>query len=464
MARMERLFAFLQAQGIKNVELYGYPGNPFPNNRQGILDLRALGDKYGLRFPARHGSLSESSWDAEIAASKLLGQEMVGEGGADGAGGLGSYAQTLATATQLNKLGKRSVEAGVGPAYFHNHNSEFSTRFTDNGVLKSAWEIVMDHTDARYVAAQIDIGWAVCGASGYTGTTDPAAGAAYVNQMIQKFGSRIVSFHVKDMVASGIRPDCGDGDQRTAGQGGINFAPLFASAKGKTKYYYVERDPVALGGTTNFNPFVNTADSALALKGDPAPSLKAAPKLFPSVPKGTPAADNQAPIVVTNDGDAPLVIGNSISIADDDAADFAIVSENCRGKSLAPERELHDQRRLQADAQQLHLGRPPGDRFQQRRRRRAGPDHRRADAAEGARVPRRGQRDRDRRHRRAEGARHRQRLRRRRHRRRVHLHRREPRGLPRRRLPRQQGRPAQLRAGDRAAGLHPGRRRLRRHR
>ena len=89
-ARMERLFAFLQAQGIKNVELYGYPGNPFPNNRQGILDLRALGDKYGLRFPARHGSLSESSWDAEIAASKLLGQEMVGEGGTDGAGGLGS--------------------------------------------------------------------------------------------------------------------------------------------------------------------------------------------------------------------------------------------------------------------------------------------------------------------------------------------------------------------------------------
>ena len=64
---MERLFAFLQAQGIKNVELYGYPGNPFPSsgspqgNRQGLLDLRALGDKYGLRFPARHGSLSEST-------------------------------------------------------------------------------------------------------------------------------------------------------------------------------------------------------------------------------------------------------------------------------------------------------------------------------------------------------------------------------------------------------------------
>ena len=30
-------------------------------------------------------------------------------------------------------------------------------------MLKSAWEIVMDHTDPRWVAAQIDIGWAVCG-------------------------------------------------------------------------------------------------------------------------------------------------------------------------------------------------------------------------------------------------------------------------------------------------------------
>ncbi len=352
MARMERLFAFLQVQGIKNVELYGYPGNPFPSsgnpqgNRQGLLDLRALGDKYGLRFPARHGSLSESTWDGEIAAAKILGQEMVGEGGADGAGGLGSYAQTLNTALQLNKLGKRSVEAGVGPAYFHNHNSEFSTRYTDNGVLKSAWEIVMERTDPRYVVGQIDIGWAVCGASGHATPSDPAVGAAYVNSMIQKFGSRVISFHVKDMAAGGIKPDCGDGDQRTAGQGVINFAPMFASAKNKTKYYFIERDPVGLGGATNFNPFRNTAESAAAVRADAAPSLKAGPKSFPSVPKGTPAADNQAPIKVTNDGDAPLVIPNGdnairILANDEDggaatAADFSIVSEDCRGKTLAP--------------------------------------------------------------------------------------------------------------------------------
>ena len=131
---------------------------------------------------------------------------MVGSGGAGDAGGLGTLQQTLQTAQQLNKLGKRSVEAGVGPVYFHNHNSEFSTRFTDDGVLKSAWEIVMDHTDPRWVAGQIDIGWAVCGASGHATPPDPAVGADYVNRMIQKFGRRVISFHVKDMAASGIRP------------------------------------------------------------------------------------------------------------------------------------------------------------------------------------------------------------------------------------------------------------------
>ncbi len=284
---MERLFAFLQAQGIKNVELYGYPGNPFPSsgnpqgNRQGMLDLRALGDQYGLRFPARHGSLSESTWEGEIAAAKILGQEMVGEGGTGGAGGLGTLQQTLQTAQQLDKLGKRSVEAGVGPAYFHNHNSEFSTRFTDDGVLKSAWEIVMDHTDPRYVAGQIDIGWAVCGASGHATPSDAGVGAAYVNSMIQKFGSRVISFHVKDMAASGIRPDCGDADQRTAGQGDINFAPMFASAKNKTKYYFIERDPVGLGGATNFNPFRNTAESAAAVRGDSRPVAEGQPEVLP---------------------------------------------------------------------------------------------------------------------------------------------------------------------------------------
>jgi hypothetical protein len=205
-------------------------------------------------------------------------------------------------------------------------------------VLKSAWEIVMERTDPRWVVAQIDIGWAVCGAAGDAG--DRAQGEAEVLRLMNKFPGRIVSFHVKDLVNA--RTTCGNNDQRELGQGEINFAPMFVAAKNRVKYYFAERDPVALGGPTNFNPFTNTANSALAMKGAPVGVLQAAPVQFPPVPAGTAAAANQVPVVVTNDGDAPLTISAVALAANADDGgnttrdDFAIVSHNCTAAPLAP--------------------------------------------------------------------------------------------------------------------------------
>ena len=78
-------------RGIKHVELYGYPGNPFPGtnpttplNLAGLKALRALGDQYGLRFTGRHGNLTEANWDNQIMASKILGQDHIGESGLPG--------------------------------------------------------------------------------------------------------------------------------------------------------------------------------------------------------------------------------------------------------------------------------------------------------------------------------------------------------------------------------------------
>ena len=89
----------------------------------------------------------------------------------------------------------------------------------DNGVLKSAWEIIMERTDPRWVVAQIDIGWAVCGAAGHVDPGDRAVGEAYVTAMINKFTAtnRICRFHVKDIVNP--RPSCGNNDQRELGPG-----------------------------------------------------------------------------------------------------------------------------------------------------------------------------------------------------------------------------------------------------
>jgi sugar phosphate isomerase/epimerase len=340
--RLERVFAFLQSVGVKNVELYGYPGNPFPGtnpatplNTAGLTALKALGDRYNLRFPGRHGNLTEANWDNQIAASKILGQDHIGEAGLPGGNNaFNSYQAVLNTVQVLNRLGKRSYEAGLGPAYFHNHENEFNVRYVDNGVLKSAWEIVMERTDPRYVAAQIDIGWAVCGVT-YQPPTDLALNNAEIVRLINKFQSRVVSYHVKDMEGDLVDADCSNDDQREVGLGDVNFGPMFAAAKDRSKYYLMERDPVGIGGPTNFNPFINTANSVRNAKGDPAAVLKALPQQFASVPAGTSAAGNQLPIVVQNDGDAPLTITNLTVQAENldggtaTAADFSIVSHNC---------------------------------------------------------------------------------------------------------------------------------------
>src|SRR3954452_21850873 len=127
--RLERVFKWAQSKGIKNIELYGYPGNPFPNatagntgNIAGLQALKAMGDQYGIRFPGRHGNLTEANWDNQIIASKMVGQNHIGEAGfPGGAAAYNSLAGANNTAALLNRLGKRSVEAGLGPAYFHNH-------------------------------------------------------------------------------------------------------------------------------------------------------------------------------------------------------------------------------------------------------------------------------------------------------------------------------------------------------
>src|SRR4051794_24095246 len=122
-SRLERVFAYLQSKNIKNVELYGYPGNPFPGtnpatplNTAGLQALRTLGDSYGLRFISRHGNLTGANWDQEIAAAKILGQEMIGAADPPNAGST-NLQQNITNAATINALGKRSVEAGVGPAY-----------------------------------------------------------------------------------------------------------------------------------------------------------------------------------------------------------------------------------------------------------------------------------------------------------------------------------------------------------
>jgi sugar phosphate isomerase/epimerase len=217
--RLEFVFAFLSEVGYRNIEPYSFHG-------LSAEQFKALADKYGLQVPSRHMSTNEATWDANLADAKLLGQHWTGSGGF-AAPGTGSYENTLATAQTMNRLGERSVKNGTGRIFGHNHDGEFRTLYVDtqgDGTLKSAWQILVENTDPRWVDFQLDVGWATIGGE------DPVA-------LIEQFGDRIELLHVKDVA------DIASRTQTTVGQGIVDWEGVFAASQGNVQQYVIEQDP-----------------------------------------------------------------------------------------------------------------------------------------------------------------------------------------------------------------------------
>ena len=122
--RLEGLFGFFQKKGWTNIELFAHSGFPAQNDIPALVAYRALLDKYGLHAAGWHGTVTDvgPAWTERVAASKILGMDYIGSGGV-ASPGIGTYDSTLRTAEALNRLGKESVEGGVGPVYIHNHTA-----------------------------------------------------------------------------------------------------------------------------------------------------------------------------------------------------------------------------------------------------------------------------------------------------------------------------------------------------
>jgi sugar phosphate isomerase/epimerase len=318
-AKVEEIFAMLQSKGVRVVEPYSLHGMT-------ATQFRTLADKYNLHVVGRHGGVAEATWGNEITTAKTLGQQFIGSGGT-AAPGQGTYAQTLATAATLNRLGKRSVEAGAGKVYIHNHTGEFDAKYDVNGTIKTAWEILMDNTDSRYVAAEIDAGWA----------SDAPVDVA---DLLNRYPTRIEMMHVKDL--TNIAPIGRSGNPVVLGTGEINYGPIFAAAKNKAvKWYHYELDPPS----ATFDAFAAARSSFDAVRGAAAPALYASSPSFnaePAAPTGTAAP---VPIKVENLGDAPLnitaVAVQALSTPTNEpdrnasAGDFTVTSQTCTTGPLA---------------------------------------------------------------------------------------------------------------------------------
>jgi sugar phosphate isomerase/epimerase len=324
MYRLGILFDFLRQKGVTNVELFGHAGFPASTDIPALTAYRAMLDAYGLHAGGWHGDMSEANWDTRVAAAKILGADYIGSGGFP-APGIGSYANTLATVEALNRLGKRSVEAGLGPVYFHNHQEEFQNQYVDDGVLKPAIDIVMERTDPRYVVAEIDVKWSSDALNDVTGTQT----AAFMNK--PNYHARVQLLHIKD--GTGIAGP-GSAPHVATGTGEIDFKPIFAAAVNRARYYHQEHDGGSLADANV--SLSNLKGINTAVVG----TMLALPPTFNSVPANTPAASNVTPVTVTNTGDVPLTITNvaigGVPGGPNDSADFQIVSQTCSGAGSSP--------------------------------------------------------------------------------------------------------------------------------
>jgi sugar phosphate isomerase/epimerase len=227
----EGILSELADIGYRNVEPFGasYEG-------RSADEFSALLKEYKLKAPTSHGNTTEATFDQTLAYAGAIGQKYTGSGGWAAPGvnrdGTSTYSDIIATAEAMNRLGERSVEAGTGKHFGHNHWWEFTTLVTDprTGVRTTAYEVLLANTDPRYVAFQLDVYWA------------SDAGVDVVD-LLERYGNRIELLHIKDgalppdtlgFASFPLLTDVGEGD--------IDWGPVLDAAHGNVKYYVIERD------------------------------------------------------------------------------------------------------------------------------------------------------------------------------------------------------------------------------
>ena len=214
--------------GFQNIEPFGgtFTGYTAPQ-------FRDLTDSLGINVPSSHYNVDEATFDTTLAFVDELGQEYVGSGGF-ASPGIGTYANTLLTAEAMNRLGERSVAAGVGKFFGHNHATEFTTMYEHEGVMMSAWEILVAETNPEWVTFQLDVGWAT-----HAGEN--------VAALIGEYGDRISLLHIKDAV------NLGGGGSPTfvnLGEGNVPLQDILAAAQAAGIDYYVMEYDFAADGNS----------------------------------------------------------------------------------------------------------------------------------------------------------------------------------------------------------------------
>ena len=234
------------------------------------------------------------------------------------------------TAETLNRLGKESVEAGVGPVYIHNH-----TRRVRRQVRRQRRpEVrVADPHGAHRRRATCRPRSTSSGPRTRSTTSPARPRAALVNAVPDPREDDAHQGRHQHRRPAAARPTAAPARRARPAPASSTSGRSSRRPRNKVQYYHHEHD----GGT------ITDADTSFTnLKGD-RPVDRSAPcsacrRTSRPSPPAPPAAENAVDVTITNTGDAPLTITANCDrqhgSAARDAGDFSIVSSTCANATL----------------------------------------------------------------------------------------------------------------------------------
>lgn len=220
----------IAAMGYKNVEHANYVDRKFYG--YSAIEFRKILDGLGLKMPSGHTVLLDKHWDkaansftdawkqtvedAAIAGQRYVISPWLDEALRKDYDGLVSFLDVF------NKSGELCKKSGLKFGY-HNHDFEFKYSLNN----KQIYDIILEHTDPKLVAQQMDIG-----------NMYGAGGRAL--DILKKHPGRFESMHVKDEIKAKDKGEMNDNYESTILGKGILpvkvIVDLFKKSGGTTEF------------------------------------------------------------------------------------------------------------------------------------------------------------------------------------------------------------------------------------
>lgn len=225
-ALAEMGYKYVEHANYMNRKFYGWEAKEF---RKRLDDL-------GMKMPSGHTVMGKAHWDDAkndftdlwkntVEDAAIMGQELVISPSIDM--GIRKDKNLLLKYMEIfNKSGELCNKSGMRFGY-HNHDFEFSEKL--EGEL--LYDIMLNNTDPKLVAQQLDIG-------------NMINGGGVPAEVMKKFPGRFVSMHVKDEVPAKSGHEHFESTVLGKGSGQIDVQALvkLGDKEGGTKHFIIEQE------------------------------------------------------------------------------------------------------------------------------------------------------------------------------------------------------------------------------